>query len=59
MNEFESLVKKMREAQRNYFATNRANAEKKSHWLSESKRLERLVDEWIHNKENGVQKLGL
>lgn len=45
--EFIKMVEKMRIAQKTYFAT------RESSWLSESKRLERLVDRAIASKEIG------
>lgn len=48
MDEFVNLVEKMREAQRNYFRARRQQRSSDSdHFLIESKRYEREVDELI------------
>jgi hypothetical protein len=50
-DEFIALVRQMREAQRSYFKTRSAE------WLSESKRLERKVDEAIKAADDIQPKL--
>ena len=47
-NDFVKLVKEMREMQRRYFKTRSMEA------LTESKRLEKEVDKYIEEAENGV-----
>ena len=47
-NDFVKLVKEMREMQKRYFKTRSMEA------LTESKRLEKEVDKYIEEAENGV-----
>ena len=50
MTHFEDLVKRMRQAQRNYFNADYKTAHKKE-YLIESKELEKQVDRWIKDQE--------
>ena len=45
MNEFETLVRRMRKAQRDFFRTRSRES------LAESKRLEKEVDKWLDETE--------
>lgn len=46
MNDFELLVKEMRQAQKNYFA------KREIYWLEQSKNLEKQVDKFLFNIDN-------
>lgn len=52
MTEFEKLVKAMREAQKAYFRSEYKTAGRQQ-TLIDSKVLEKRVDDWLHNAEEG------
>lgn len=50
MNEFELLVQEMRNAQKRYFD------KREQYWLVQSKKLEKMVDDYLFNKTNPTLK---
>lgn len=51
MNEFELMVLEMREAQRLYFRTKKADSNKNAYMI-DAKQKEKAVDDYLYNKFN-------